>query len=153
MFTRHCGVCAGSGPGREGHPQILAQQHHKPAAALEANHAFLNLAAVLGYEAALRAGFGQVESVALAAESAAAEHRRELAGARRDAAQAATVHKSAAASLHSTLDWHKAEVRGSETRGLRWRLCSVQEPPTWPCARVPEGFTCIPPSPTSGVPH
>ena len=66
--------------------------------------------------------------MALASESAAAEHRRELAAARRDAAQAATQHKSAAASLHSTLDWHKAEVRGNRARRLSRCPFSMQEP-------------------------
>jgi biotin carboxyl carrier protein len=52
----------------------------------------------------------QVESVELARDSAAANHRRELAAAQRDAAQVAAQHKSAAAAWHSDLDWHKSEV-------------------------------------------
>lgn len=55
----------------------------------------------------------QVESLELARDSAAANHKRELAAAQRDAAQVAAQHKSAAASWHTDLDWHKSEVRPS----------------------------------------
>lgn len=53
----------------------------------------------------------QVESLELARDSAAANHKRELAAAQRDAAQVAAQHKSAAASWHTDLDTYKSEVR------------------------------------------
>lgn len=53
----------------------------------------------------------QVESLVLARDSAAANHKRELAAAQRDAAQVEAQHKSAAASWHTDLDWHRSEVR------------------------------------------
>ena len=52
----------------------------------------------------------QVESLVLARDSAAANHKRELAAAQRDAAQVEAQHKSAAASWHTELDWHRSEV-------------------------------------------
>ncbi len=52
----------------------------------------------------------QVESLVLARDSAAANHKRELAAAQRDAAQMEAQHKSAAASWHTDLDWHRSEV-------------------------------------------
>ena len=52
----------------------------------------------------------QVESLVLARDSAAANHKRELAAAQRDAAQVEAQHKSAAASWHTDLDWHRSEV-------------------------------------------
>lgn len=61
--------------------------------------------------------WAQVESLELARDSAAANHKRELAAAQRDAAQVAAQHKSAAASWHTDLDTYKSEVRsaGAET--------------------------------------
>ena len=53
----------------------------------------------------------QVESLVLARDSAAANHKRELAAAQRDAAQVEAQHKSAAATWHTDLDWHRSEVR------------------------------------------
>ena len=47
----------------------------------------------------------------LARDSAAANHRRELAAVQRDAAQVEAQHKSAAASWHTDLDWHRSEVK------------------------------------------
>lgn len=47
----------------------------------------------------------------MARDSAAANHKRELAAAQRDAAQVEAQHKSAAASWHTDLDWHRSEVR------------------------------------------
>ncbi len=61
--------------------------------------------------------------MALASESAAAEHRRALTAARHNAAQAAAQHKSAAASWNSTLDWHKAEVGTVPLDQAIWRHC------------------------------
>ncbi|KAK9909075.1 hypothetical protein WJX75_006832 [Coccomyxa subellipsoidea] len=52
----------------------------------------------------------QVESLELARDSAAANHKRELAAAQRDAAQVAAQHKSAAASWHTDLDTYKSEL-------------------------------------------
>ncbi|CAL5219289.1 g1094 [Coccomyxa viridis] len=52
----------------------------------------------------------QVESLVLARDSAAANHKRELAAAQRDAAQVEAQHKSAAASWHTDLDWHRSEL-------------------------------------------
>ena len=52
----------------------------------------------------------QVESLVLARDSAEANHKRELAAAQRDAAQIEAQHKSAAASWHTDLDWHRSEV-------------------------------------------
>ncbi len=46
----------------------------------------------------------------LARDSAAANHKRELSAAQRDAAQVEAQHKSAAASWHTDLDWHRSEV-------------------------------------------
>ena len=46
----------------------------------------------------------------LARDSAAANHKRELAAAQRDTAQVEAQHKSAAASWHTELDWHRSEV-------------------------------------------
>lgn len=56
-------------------------------------------------------GAAQVEAVKLAAESRTAAIEAELAHAKRDAAQASSALKSAAASWQSELDWQKAEVR------------------------------------------
>lgn len=47
----------------------------------------------------------------LARDSAAANHKRELAAVQRDAAQVEAQHKSAAASWHTDLDWHRSEVK------------------------------------------
>ena len=55
----------------------------------------------------------------LARDSAAANHKRELAAAQRDAAQVEAQHKGAAASWHTELDWHRSEVC------RRHRLCSA----------------------------
>ena len=52
----------------------------------------------------------QVESVQLAAESTTKQLEAELAALKRDAAQAAAAHKSAAPSWQSDLDWQSAEV-------------------------------------------
>lgn len=55
-------------------------------------------------------GSAQVEAVKLSAESRTAAMEAELAAAKRDAAQASSALKSAAASWQSELDWQKAEV-------------------------------------------
>ena len=52
----------------------------------------------------------QIEAVKLAADSKRKHLEAELANAKRDAAQAATAHKTAAAVWHGDLDFQKAEV-------------------------------------------
>lgn len=63
----------------------------------------------------------QVESLVLARDSAAANHKRELAAAQRDAAQVEAQHKSAAASWHTDLDWHRSEVWSTGLHALRFK--------------------------------
>ena len=74
----------------------------------------------------------QVESLELGRDSAGANHKRELAAAQRDAAQAAAQHVNAVASLHADLDWHKSEV--GEPFGLEYGA-PVAMPPDqlFPC--------------------
>ena len=54
----------------------------------------------------------------LARDSAAANHKRGLAAAQRDAAQVAAQHKSAAASWHTDLDWHRSQVKSYSLRAF-----------------------------------
>lgn len=70
----------------------------------------------------------QVESLELARDSSGANHKRELAAAQRDAAQAAAQHQNAVASLHTDLDWHKAEVQEMCSAGIR--MFGLQKTPS-----------------------
>lgn len=64
----------------------------------------------------------QIEAVKLAAESQRKHLEATLANAKRDAAQASTSQKTAAAVWHGELDFQKAEVRGGHSYCSSWAV-------------------------------